>query len=1096
MYMINKKKQIKIFCCLLTILISSTKGIAQNSLVPNIVPPSPEAASLGKFVEVPVSHYTGLPNISVPLYTIQSGEINLPIQVSYHARGIQVSEMASQVGIGWALNAGGVITRQQRGPADESNYGYLTENFYSTFFTSQATRQRVYSQSLIGIDQDNLMDMEPDVYMFNFLNFSGKFIFDQKTKLPVIQKYSDFKIIPIYQTAGRYAIKGWIITDKDGIEYYFGTSKDGLRTAIDRPQSTSSYLFLSQGGLQTVPSGSSTYNNAWQLMDIVTPSNKQVKFEYVKDQPNYFSKSFDDGPASALNCHFSRIVMDQYHIKTITFDKGKIVFTKFPIEREDLRYSFALQKIEVFGTDNIVKVKHTFNYTYTNSEDTNALFHLRTAEPQAKKKMFLESILSEGSPAIASKNQKHSFVYDPQILPNRFSTSQDSWGYYNGKANGEYSSFFEGDNREVDTLKSQAGMLKKIIYPTGGSASFEYEHNKVIPPSFYKELLLNPTTPTTSKLLTVFKDGSLYNNGVYTKSFTVSGDDPDKIFTINSNAIFGGNTASCSKTSNNANCPFDLIVYKVNPRTIMGSLYIGKGHILLKPGDYILEVKAKTPEGRDPNDFENGAFSVNLNWTEPISNVSTTLFAAGKRIKRIVWDDNLGGITSKTYKYLDSSGKSSGTTFSIPNMYYIEKIVNGVPVVAQMGATTGSPLTNFQGNALGYSVVTEINGEAGNNTGKTEYTFTMPLDSGGEYYKFPYNPPTDNEWLRGMPLNIKYYSNNTGSYSLVKTVVNKYLYGDVMTDEKYMTQMLDIDSYLMHRRKFVFPLAFFSSNVRSDGSVSYDDINSYRTFYAMGGTVDLLSSEETEILKNANEYKKTTNYFYNYDSNYQLKRSQTKSSTQETLETKYYYASDSEMASEPFRSELIAKFMIGIPLDVQASNNGVKLSEQKTVYDKNIATSNLLLPRYIFSNKGDAGIAITDKKVTYDQYDDKGNLLQYTLENDTPVSIIWGYNKTQPIAKIQNATYSQITSYVANLENLSNTGTEANLILSLNALRTSFPNAMITTYTYIPLIGVSTITDPKGDEITYIYDPIGRLQYVKDALGNLLSENQYHYKNQ
>jgi len=54
---------------------------------------------------------------------------------------------------------------------------------------------------------------------------------------------------------------------------------------------------------------------------------------------------------------------------------------------------------------------------------------------------------------------------------------------------------------------------------------------------------------------------------------------------------------------------------------------------------------------------------------------------------------------------------------------------------------------------------------------------------------------------------------------------------------------------------------------------------------------------------------------------------------------------------------------------------------------------------------------------------------------------------------------------------------------------------MVTTYTYIPLVGVSTITDPKGDKITYTYDAFNRLQSVKDKDGNILTENEYRYKN-
>jgi len=66
----------------------------------------------------------------------------------------------------------------------------------------------------------------------------------------------------------------------------------------------------------------------------------------------------------------------------------------------------------------------------------------------------------------------------------------------------------------------------------------------------------------------------------------------------------------------------------------------------------------------------------------------------------------------------------------------------------------------------------------------------------------------------------------------------------------------------------------------------------------------------------------------------------------------------------------------------------------------------------------------------------------------------------------------------------------------LNDLRTALPNAQVSTYTYDPLIGVTSITDPRGETIYYEYDNFNRLEHVKDAQGNILSKNKYNFKKQ
>ncbi|HEX3007804.1 MAG TPA: hypothetical protein VHO90_09340, partial [Bacteroidales bacterium] len=99
--------------------------------IAKLVPPSPDAASLGKYGDVPVSLNTGTPNINIPLYSHKGQDLSLSISLDYNASGFKVSEVSSWVGLGWTLNTGGVITRYVHGFPDESTQGYFnTYNYY------------------------------------------------------------------------------------------------------------------------------------------------------------------------------------------------------------------------------------------------------------------------------------------------------------------------------------------------------------------------------------------------------------------------------------------------------------------------------------------------------------------------------------------------------------------------------------------------------------------------------------------------------------------------------------------------------------------------------------------------------------------------------------------------------------------------------------------------------------------------------------------------------------------------------------------------------------------------------------------------------
>lgn len=157
----------------------------------------------------------------------------------------------------------------------------------------------------------------------------------------------------------------------------------------------------------------------------------------------------------------------------------------------------------------------------------------------------------------------------------------------------------------------------------------------------------------------------------------------------------------------------------------------------------------------------------------------------------------------------------------------------------------------------------------------------------------------------------------------------------------------------------------------------------------------------------------------------------------------------------------------------------------------------------------------------FDRYDSKGNLLQ-TTKDGFSTTYIYGYNQLYPIAKIEGTTYEQLmtalgvssptnnSSYLSlDIVTKSNADTNENsendLIAALDSLRKhpNLANFRVTTYTYNPLIGITSVTPPSGMREVYTYEAVtNKLKEVKrmekDAGGNdvyrTLKEYEYHYK--
>jgi hypothetical protein len=168
--------------CFAGILLYALQGNAQNGIgytdFNKLLPVTPEAASLQKAVKIPIEYSTGVPNISIPLFELSTGNISIPISLNYHASGIRVDQLASSTGLGWGLSAGGAIQRSIRTVADEGT-GWFSHNFTQHFADS------LNSDGSIEANNYRLSgeDFSQDDYSYNFLGFAGSFFYDSTKAL-------------------------------------------------------------------------------------------------------------------------------------------------------------------------------------------------------------------------------------------------------------------------------------------------------------------------------------------------------------------------------------------------------------------------------------------------------------------------------------------------------------------------------------------------------------------------------------------------------------------------------------------------------------------------------------------------------------------------------------------------------------------------------------------------------------------------------------------------------------------------------------------------------------------------------------------------
>ncbi|WP_461639569.1 hypothetical protein [Labilibaculum euxinus] len=1022
------------FVFFLTGIVSyNTKCYSQS--YDKVVPSSPQAYSLGQYADVPIGNATGVPEISVPVYTFSEGLASLPITLSYHASGIKVEQEATWVGLGWTLNAGGMISRSKLGIPDKiGGRGadpLLNRDQYS------ASDAYLYYSAMFSKSKD----AEHDVFYYNFCGHSGKFVLDDFGN-PVLLETTNIKIIPIANggpVLGR--IGGWEMIVEDGTKFFFGKN----------PNSTTGQADFIEMCTNFDPNNSEGYPSGWYLREVQYVNGQKIKFTYVEEEVRS-SKSMVKVMQEYHVYTNEGAVKDKYRYEDIGFLSKRLTSiegenTKVFFDAEKLRSdlsstnSYALTKIRIL-TKNNVPIKNyefTANYFQTSESDDYKIKRLRLDE--------IKELSTDGL-----TGQYWKFYYNPSMLPSKGSCAQDFFGYYNGKTGNtslvpkinetvsvsgycpDGTCGYGGTgglpainvnvgeaNRLPDENSMKACLIDSIVYPTGGSAKYVFE------PNSYNYI-------GNQEISTIKIGGGVrvkeIRNYYVNKSFLKT------IYTykmLDASDGFTETTKSSGVLNNNPR----FYSFRTN--------YLG---------------------------FRCAA--VGIDWGAPILVVSATpacrlALTHGSPIGyRQVKVQKISGAVSdgcEVYEY--SSGYEYPDLF---NYYY--------PAYAfQLGGeyAYGQGLGNINGykdqlypNMAGMQGSITYEPQRGLLKKKSTYnSANLPVSRRTYYYlskgTFLYNDYPyfqEAKWLE---------------YAHCCCLISCGLSFKVTPVFNYTNQLTGVDYYDYYNNEAVHTKKVYTydhNQVIKEASIDSkgnDIIKKYKYPLDYGNGVDVvidrMKTDAIHILNPTIE----TQIWYKQDGSYKL--------TDGTI-TKF---GSNYMPQEIYKlnaSTPLSSSEFGENFDVQAPYLNL-FSDNNIYYKEKVSLS----------------------------YSENGikNLCNVSKKDDITTSYLWGYNNQYPVAKIENATYSKVEAVVnvSNIQTLSNADNdhgirgsatnEEKLRVALDALR-NIAGAMVTTYTYDPLIGMTSQTDPNGITTYYEYDDFGRLQYVRDHDGNIVKLYQYNYK--
>jgi RHS repeat-associated protein len=1065
-----------------------------NNLIKDVTMAAPNAAALGKYGDYSVGNYTGVPDIGIPIYTVQEGPLSLPISMNYHASGIKVAEMASWVGTGWSLNAGGIISRTIQGVRDEevTKGYYLNGQNIATAINSSPLNSAILSANI----SKGTVDGEPDIFSFNVGGYSGKFFIDYKTA--ITQGKPAYQFVPKQDLKLDFddGFQGFTITTPDGTRYIFGKYQPATGAPITAHEKTlyqdqsNNEQYISSWYLLRVESHDKQFSISLNYQDeaysyLSNASGKYINYAANINTPNntcfstseQYVYSYQSNTEVDYNHRHFRTYMDGKRLSQIISSTSTVNFgisaTVFRTDLDDNGFSItgggrakSLDKIEIITGDRCKKFVMNYDYFQDPSNTTKSTY----------KKLRLLNV-TEKSCDETIVNPPYTFTYEGNFLPHRLSKAVDHWGFYNGATGNEANAInippttllsttgtipYGSSNRETNETEMKKGVLTEIQFPTGGKTSFTFEANTVpaaepSPPVTVFSLVNCPNPLNTACC------GYTYPYGLYRPT-------AEDIST----GQFKLTLARAVTTASNGNPPADLCTNGYNTSAYIYVYdiywnYIGTfGYSLSAGQSYDSQTKNFNYFGTlQAGTFyyfqlvvTNGYSTLEI-YNQPV--VVNNKKVGGLRVKEIRSHDavSVANDVVKTYDYNDVTNVnlSSGKLLKIPvyglnlqsPIYDINNptIGNGSAFMWSFSDESIVPLSSFEGNHIGYKYVKETH--SGGNGYKLFTYFIEPVV--GNTFIYP-TPPVDPKPSNGNMAAMQVVSQQG---NILQSILNTPL------TEQYTTNTGAI------RKVVQLPFTCGGGTYPATSTTLFAVLKTDYTLKTIPYRVQL----KTEVTDGVSL---TTNYTYNNDGDLPIKPltlplaiySLVNSDGRTTI-TRNKYITDPSVTS-PAKTVMIDRNMIANPIETTVeivpvggyAGGGVITNGSKTAYNLfngNPYPTEFWKYKMSWDANGTAQVLGWEKEGTINSYSAKGQPLNFTQRGweADPETYTWNTNN----GLIATRTFK---NFVWQYE--------------------YFPNTRL----------VQKITNIDGQFSTFTYDHFQRLLTSSARSGAVTTQNTYKYK--